>query len=1618
MTGAGRFDVFVSYAHEDEPWARELAENLHRLGLDVWLDQWEVAGGDLVAFRLQDGLAKAGAVVAVVSRHWMDSGWCGEEFAAAVTAAVERGQRLIPVLLGEVALPPFLASRLHVDFRHVASPQQYEELVNRLKRAVRGLPSGQRPERGEPLKAPPTAYRPDGPTYAELRIGAEFVVFSTMDREVSCAPQGVDRDLEQKLWGLQRARARAAAGITMRRQPLLEAAAPAGLAGALAAVGEALGKQFVDGDAASELVRQEELARARNASLQIGLTVDDLRCVDLPWETLTTPSAAGPLVLSEQVELYRTVGRDSQPVAVQVPGPLRILAVVASPESGGGELLDYERELGRILDAVDPARSGHAYVRVLSWGSLAEIRAALEQERFHILHLSCHAAPGVLILEDEQGHADEVDAQRFMGALPADRGVPLVVLAGCSTARTSAPHDTQASRERPPGEDEGALNAGDTGSDDMADADAEGRYRAGLARALLERGVPAVLAMTEAVTDRYATELAADMYQTLARAEHPNPLTALSNARRTLEQRRRELLEKGDPHAGWPEWATPTLFLAGPPLPLFDRTPRDKQVAVVPEAVLEEGMVVRKVGEFVGRRAELRRLLAALRDPQRAGVLVYGIGGVGKSTLAAELLHHYNTEHRLVVPVSAATTRTVDAVLETLRQRLYAHCLSAGLPETDPLRNVVVDLADASSPWRDRWELVRQVVLPRLPALMIVDNAEDLLSPAPSGEGWELADGDLAELLAAWVAASPDTRLLVTSRHPFHLPRRTHKRLTAHHLGPLSLAETRKLIWRLPGLDALTPADQRRAYTDVGGHPRALEYLDALLRGGQARFPDIADRMEAALEARGVADPERWMADAAGDLDTALAETVTLAVDDILLDTLLAQLDGVPRARQLLDGMAVYRTPVDVTGAAWQLSDLTTPPEPDPTLRRRLQTVYAQIDEAHTAGARPNHGDGLPPETIIEYNSMLEELRRPPVVPDAQAEKALKRLLDLGLVSPAPAPQDEPGSPPSGLTVHRWTSEALRKRTHSDALEAAHQRAAAYWRWRVSVWPQPRTDDLTQLIEARHHHHQAGDLEQADTVTQSVCMQLHTWGSWDWEQHLVEETLAWFPARSRSAAACIHQLGIIAELRGDYEQAEERYRASLTIVKELGDRFGIAASYHQLGIIAELRGDYEQAEERYRASLTIKEKLGDRFGIAASYHQLGIIAELRRDYEQAEERYRASLTILEELGDRSGIATSYHQLGIIAQKWGDYEQAEERYRASLTIREELGDRSGIAGSYHQLGMIAQEWGDYQQAEERYRASLTILEELGDRSGIATSYGQLGRIAELRRDYEQAEERYRASLTIREELGDRSGIAGSYHQLGRIAELRGDYEQTEERYRASLTIREELGDRSGIAASYHQLGRIAQLRGDYEQAEERYRASLTIREELGDRSGIAGSYHQLGMIAQEWGDYQQAEERYRASLTISEELGDRFGIAASYHQLGRIAQLRGDYEQAEERYRASLAIAEELGNHASIATSCGQLGVLYTEQERPADGVPYTLQALTLQLEVGSPTDAGLYWLSRQRILLGDEAFRSVLDELLPDEAVASIMNATQPQDESAPREESTDLSGPTSTDQT
>ena len=84
----------------------------------------------------------------------------------------------------------------------------------------------------------------------------------------------------------------------------------------------------------------------------------------------------------------------------------------------------------------------------------------------------------------------------------------------------------------------------------------------------------------------------------------------------------------------------------------------------------------------------------------------------------------------------------------------------------------------------------------------------------------------------------------------------------------------------------------------------------------------------------------------------------------------------------------------------------------------------------------------------------------------------------------------------------------------------------------------------------------------------------------------------------------------------------------------------MGATYHELGVLAQARGDYDEAARQYQRSLEGKERLGNSSGMAVSYHQLGALAQIRGDYSEAARQYYRALGIFERLGDQQGLETS------------------------------------------------------------------------------------------------------------------------------------------------------------------------------------------------------------------------------------------------------------------------------------------------------------------------------------------------------------------------------------------
>ena len=115
--------VFLSHGLRGLPVARNLAVELTKAGLNVWLADDEILPGDNWAERTSAALAECDAMVAVVSADAETEGNVQREIGYAMGQQNYR-QRLIPVLVGSEAevpgqrLPWILERFQHLRLRH------------------------------------------------------------------------------------------------------------------------------------------------------------------------------------------------------------------------------------------------------------------------------------------------------------------------------------------------------------------------------------------------------------------------------------------------------------------------------------------------------------------------------------------------------------------------------------------------------------------------------------------------------------------------------------------------------------------------------------------------------------------------------------------------------------------------------------------------------------------------------------------------------------------------------------------------------------------------------------------------------------------------------------------------------------------------------------------------------------------------------------------------------------------------------------------------------------------------------------------------------------------------------------------------------------------------------------------------------------------------------------------------------------------------------------------------------------------------------------------------------------------------------------------------------------
>ena len=127
--------AFISYSHSDNEFAHQLAEDLIELGIDVWIDKWEILPGDSLIDKIySEGLENTDTILILLSASSIESKWVKEELNVATIKRIEDFTRVIPVILESISVPLPLKTLNRINMS-----VNYDKPLRELVKAIHGV---------------------------------------------------------------------------------------------------------------------------------------------------------------------------------------------------------------------------------------------------------------------------------------------------------------------------------------------------------------------------------------------------------------------------------------------------------------------------------------------------------------------------------------------------------------------------------------------------------------------------------------------------------------------------------------------------------------------------------------------------------------------------------------------------------------------------------------------------------------------------------------------------------------------------------------------------------------------------------------------------------------------------------------------------------------------------------------------------------------------------------------------------------------------------------------------------------------------------------------------------------------------------------------------------------------------------------------------------------------------------------------------------------------------------------------------------------------------------------------------------------------------------------------
>ncbi|CAM4807405.1 unnamed protein product [Rotaria magnacalcarata] len=248
----------------------------------------------------------------------------------------------------------------------------------------------------------------------------------------------------------------------------------------------------------------------------------------------------------------------------------------------------------------------------------------------------------------------------------------------------------------------------------------------------------------------------------------------------------------------------------------------------------------------------------------------------------------------------------------------------------------------------------------------------------------------------------------------------------------------------------------------------------------------------------------------------------------------------------------------------------------------------------------------------------------------------------------------------------------------------------------------------------------------------------------------------------------LFSFAILLRRMGKFDLAEKYFHR---LLKELpSNHHCLADVYHNIGLLADHKGDYDTSIQWYQKSLERKIRIrpSDYVGIGNTHNCIGTAYGKKGDHNRALASFNKALSLFDEghYEDHPHIATYYNNIGIIYQEQNKYLEALAAYEKSLCIKQKRlpPNHPDLGTSFHNIGAVHDSLGHNDLALEHYDRALAIrIKSLPSQHiDIASTYENMGLVHEKKREFERALIFFQKAATIY-----RQTLSGRHHLVVKV-----------------------------------------------------------------------------------------------------------------------------------------------------------------------------------------------------------------------------------------------------------